>query len=136
MWSAAEVEEIAGPVHADVIAFDLVVDQLDLVVLPAPAKLVDRLLSRHRLFDERAVFLRDPSHARLDGPEIGLRDRLAEGKVVIEAVFDRRPDPVLGVGIELHHRRSKEVRGRVSKDVERILSRLVIAVSGHEVVSI
>jgi hypothetical protein len=28
------------------------------------------------------------------------------------------------------------VRGRMSKDVERILSRLVIAVSGHEAVSI
>src|SRR5260370_41396663 len=101
VWSAAEVEEIAGPVHADVIAFALVVDELNLVVLAAPAKFVDRLLPRHRLFDEWPVFLRDPSHARLDGAEVCLRDGLAEGEVVVEAVIDRWPDAVLGVGIEL-----------------------------------
>src|SRR5438445_13196873 len=99
MWPSSKFKEITGVVDTDVVAFDLVVDQLHFVVLAATAKFVDRLLPRHRLLDEWPVFLRDPSHARLDGAEIGLRDRPAEREVVVEAVLHGRADAVLAVGI-------------------------------------
>src|SRR4029077_4987937 len=136
VWSPAQIEEVAGPIHADVVAFDFVVDQLDLVVLAALPKFVDCVLPRHRLFHEWTVLLGDPSHARFDGAEVGTGDRLAEREVVVEAVVDRWADAVLGVRIKLNDRRREQMGGRVPKDMEWILSRLVIAVSGHEAVSI
>ena len=136
MGAAAQVEEVAGPVHADLVAFDLVIDQLDLVVLAELAKLVEGLLAGHDLFDEGPGLLRDPPHSRLDGAEVRFGDRFAEREVVVEAVLHRRADAVPGVGIELHHRGGEQVGSRVPKDVERVFARLVIAVIGHEAVSI
>src|SRR4029077_5388692 len=63
--STAEVQELAGAVQAHLVAFDLVVDQLDLVVLAATAEFGKSLLPGHRVVNERAVLLRDPAHARL-----------------------------------------------------------------------
>jgi len=43
--TSAQVEEVADPVYADLIALDLVGDQLELVVLAPLAKLLDRVLA-------------------------------------------------------------------------------------------
>ena len=62
----AEVEEVTGAVHAHAVARDLVLDQLELEILPAPAKLLDRLIARQDLMLERPALLRDPAHAGFD----------------------------------------------------------------------
>jgi len=97
-------------VDADLVAFDLVVDELDLVVLAAFAKLGQRLLAVHRVVNERPALLGDPPHSRFDRAEVCLGDRLAERKVVIETVLDRWADPVFRVGVELGHGGREQVR--------------------------
>jgi len=59
----AEVDEVARPVQADLIAFDLVVDELELVVLADSAKFVERLRPRNDVPHEGPILLRDPPHA-------------------------------------------------------------------------
>ncbi len=59
----AQIDEVARPVQTDLIAFDLVVDQLELVVLAALAKLVQGLRPRNNVSDEGPILLRDPPHA-------------------------------------------------------------------------
>ena len=61
--ASAEVEEVARVVHADIVALDLVGDELKLVVLAAPRKLGIRLGASQRLLHERASFLRDAAHS-------------------------------------------------------------------------
>ena len=59
----AQVQKIARAVDADAIPGDLVRDQLELVVLPALAKLLDGLLARQNLMNVRNVCVRQPPHA-------------------------------------------------------------------------
>src|SRR5205823_7219333 len=92
--AATEVEKGAGAVHADLVALDLVRDQLELVGLPATRELFDGLRARKHVSLEWNVCLREPSHPRLDGREVRLRDRLGELEVVIETVLHRRTDAV------------------------------------------
>src|SRR5450759_801757 len=129
--SSTQVEEFAGSIDAHLVALDLVVDQLELVVLVPLTKLCDRLLTRKRLVHEGPVLLSDPTHPRLDGAQFGLRDGLAEGEVVVEAVLYRRADTVLRVGVQLHDRRREQVCGRVPQQLQWIVACLVIAVLGH-----
>ena len=69
----------------------------------------------------------DLGHTRLDLFEIGGREGLAAGEVVIEAVLDGGADGHLDVGVELLDRLRQEVRGVVAQDLERVL----IACSDH-----
>src|SRR5258706_8419257 len=113
MWTATQVEKVAGPVHADFVALDLVRDQLELVVLPALAELLDRLLAGKNFMHEREIRLREPAHSRLYRRQVRLRDGLAEIKVVVEAVLHRGADSIFRLGIELRHSSREQVCGRV-----------------------
>ena len=75
MGTATKVEEVPGVIDADFVTFDLVVDQLELVVLAALAELFDRLSASESLLHKLAVLVDDPAHTRLDRREVGLRDR-------------------------------------------------------------
>ena len=75
MGTATEVEEVSGVIDADLVAFHLVVDQLELVVLAAFAKLVDRLSAGEGLLHKWAILMDDPAHARFDRGQVGLSDR-------------------------------------------------------------
>ena len=70
MRTSAEVEKVAGAIQADLVAFDLVRDQLELEVLAALAELFHRVVARNNLFHKRDVGLREPAHAGLDGGEV------------------------------------------------------------------
>ena len=70
MRTSAEVEKVAGAIQADLVAFDLVLDQLELEVLAALAELFDRFVARNNLFHKRDVGLREPAHAGLDGGKV------------------------------------------------------------------
>ena len=72
------------------------------------------------------IFLRgELEHARLDALQVVVDEVLATGEteVVEEAVFDRRPDVVLGAGKQLDDRRRHQVGGAVAKDLESGLGR-------------
>ena len=64
--STAQVQKLTGPIHADLVAFDLVMYQFELVDLVTLRELLDRLLARQHLVHERDVGLSKPAHARLD----------------------------------------------------------------------
>ncbi len=63
MRPPAQVDEVAGSIQADLVAFDLVVDQLDLVVLAALSEFVQGLLAGYHLPYEGPILLGDPAHA-------------------------------------------------------------------------
>ena len=120
MRAAAKVQEVPGAIDAHLVALHLVGDELELVVLPPPAKLFGGLLAGHRLVHEWDVRLGELAHARFDRGQVGLGDRFREGEVVVETVLHRRTDAVAGVGVELGHGGGEEVRGRVPQRLERI----------------
>src|SRR5262249_15556611 len=59
-------------------------------------------------------------HFLFDFFEIFRSERLIAKKFVEKAGVDRRPDTEFYVGIQLHHRSGEKMRGRVTKDVERV----------------
>ena len=135
MRAATQVEEVACAIHADLVAFDLVCDQLELVVLAPPAELVNRLLARKHLVHERDIGLGELAHARLDCRQVRLRDRLAaEVEVVVEAVLHRGPDAVRGAWVQLGHGGGEQMRGGVPERLQRVAGGLVLPVFGHRVV--
>ena len=134
VWASAQVEKFARVIDADLVALDLVSDQLELVVLPPFGELLDGLVARESLLHERPVLVSDAAHARLDRGQVRLRDRPGEREVVVEAVLDRGTDAVLGIGVQLGDGRRQQVCGRVPQDVQRIVAEFVLAVFGHGVV--
>ena len=134
MRAATEVQKPAGPIDADLVALDLVGDQLQLVVLAALAELFDRGSAREHLVHERNVRLGQPSHPRLDRGQVRLRDRFAEVEVVVEAVLHRGPDAVRGAWVQLGHGGGEQMRGGVPERLQRVAGGLVLPVFGHRVV--
>ncbi len=72
---------------------------------------------------ERLVFLDDLGHFRLDRGKVVLGKRPLGLKVVVEAVFDRRPEGKLDAVIEPHHGAGHDVRRRVPHDVQGLRDR-------------
>src|SRR5919197_1606877 len=114
----AEVREVALRVEGDLTVRS--VDELDLVGLAFLLEASPRLLAGD-LFTLPLPALRDLlSHLGLDPLEVGLRDRLGELEVVVEAVFDGRPDRDLAARVEAPNRLGEQMRRRVAEDVERL----------------
>ncbi len=69
--------------------------------------------------DEGLLLGDDLAHPRVDAFEVVGSERAALGQieVVVEAVFDRRPDAERGPGEQVEHRLREDVRGRVAKRV-------------------
>ena len=120
---AAEVLEVAVAVEADGLDALLrleVLDQLDLVVLPLGAELLQRLVGGHVAPLERLVGLDVALHRLLDPRQLVLGDLLAAGKldVVVKAVGDRRADRDLRLRPELEHGLGHHVGGVVADQLQ------------------
>src|SRR3970282_731305 len=115
---AAQVEPIALPVEGDGFLFRDGGDDLRLVGLPQVPEQLHRLVARQFAPRDRQVLARDLGHALFYGREVLGRERAFVRKIVVEAVFDHRPDGDLRLGIELLHRLREQVRRRVADDVQ------------------
>ena len=115
---AAEIGERALRVERDVALG--VAGELDLVRLALRLEARDRLLARDLLARPLATLRDLAADLLLDRLEVGLRDRLGELEVVVEAVGDRRADRDLHARVEAHDRLGEEVGGRVAQHVERV----------------
>src|ERR1035437_6388025 len=95
VWSAAEVEEIAGAIEADLrLVGGLTLGQdLDLVALPEIFEGLHCGVFVNDLLDVLRAPLGDLFHPSLDRGKLLFLDRAAEVKVVVEAVFDARAAP-------------------------------------------
>ena len=126
MRAATDVEPVALAVDRDLFAGrDDVVDDLDLVVLAQLGEDALGLLAIHDLAHDGQIALDDLVHAFFDALQIGGREGLVAGEVVIEAVFDRRADGDLGARIEFLHGLRHHMGGVVAQQFERGL--LVLA---------
>ncbi len=117
----AEVEEIPRPVETDLLLRGgLALGQdLDLVGLAQPLENLHRGGLLKGLLDVLRAPGGDLAHAFFDRGQLLLFDRLsAQVEVVVEAVFDGRPDGVSGAGVELADRGRQQVRGGVPEHVE------------------
>ena len=118
MRPATEVGEVPLRVERD-LALRLA-RELDLVWLLFALEACDRLLARELLARPRTALRDLPAHLLLDRFEVGLRDRLRELEVVVEAVGDRRPDRDLHSGMEAQHRLREQMGSRVAEHRERV----------------
>ena len=107
MRAAAQVGEIALCVQRDLVVRRNRSDDFRLVGLALVAEEFHGLVARHFLALHRQVALRDLGHARLDRGEILGCERPAEREVVVEAVFDHRPDRHLRLRKQLLDRMRK-----------------------------
>jgi hypothetical protein len=64
--------------------------------------------------------LRDVPHPLLDGLQVLGREGNGDIEVVVEAVFDRRPDPELGVGKQLLYRLGQHVGSGMAQDIKAV----------------
>ena len=118
MRPAAQIGEIVLLVQADGLLAGDALDDLRLVVLALVLEELDRLRAVPDPALDLDVALGDLGHALLDGRKILGRERPLVGKIVVEAVFDHRPDGDLRVGEQLLHRMRKQVRRRVAKHAQ------------------
>ncbi len=118
--AAAEVDERALAVERDRLVFRQVADDLGLVGLAQAFEELDRGVARPDLADDRLVAGDDLAHPRLDLGEVVGGERRFAGEVVIEAVFDRRADGDLGVGIKFLHRLGHHVRRVMAQQIDTV----------------
>ncbi len=106
----AEVDEVAGPIHARRGLGDLVGDQLDLEWLVQPLEERDRLGTGDLLLHERGRLLDDLTHLRLDPWQSLGQQPVLEREVVVKTLVGRRTDADHCAGKEVqdggcHHMR-------------------------------
>ncbi len=111
--AAAEIDEVAVLEVRDLFPFRDRFDDLDLVLLAARAKPLDRLGARDDVSLERQVLRDDLAHLLFDARGVLGRERLGV-EVVIEAGLDRRTDRHLGAGAQALDGVRHHVRSRVS----------------------
>ena len=116
--TAAEVDEVALAVERNRFAFGNRADDLGLVVFAESLEEVDRFVSRHFLANDGDVLLHELVHALLDLLKIFGREGTRVGEVVVEAVFNRRPDRHLRFREEFLDGLSHQVRGRMTNDLK------------------
>ena len=114
--TAAEVDEVALAVERNHFAFGNRLDDFGLVMFAEPLEELDGGRTVHFFANDRDVLLRELVHARFDLFEIFGREGTAVGKVVVEAVFNRRPDRHLSIGVEFLDGLRHEVRARMADD--------------------
>jgi hypothetical protein len=122
---AAEIHEAVVLVDRDLVFAHLFVELLDLihfVRLLALAEELERLGHAHVAMLERHVGLRHLAHLLLDLREVVGLERARQLEVVIEAVGDRRAEPELRVGDQLEDGPGHDMRGRVTKRVELLVT--------------
>ena len=75
--------------------------------------------ARDLLPHERELLLRDLGHLLLELFQVFGREGTLEREVVVEAVFDHRPDRDLRLRVDSLHRHREQVRSRVPDDLQR-----------------
>ncbi len=114
MAAAAEVRELADRVERDrLVGGDLA---RDLGFVGVAVERRDSLVARHLAAGHRVVRRDDLAHARLEPLEVFRRERRRAVEIVIEAVFDGRPDG----GLRLR----KEVLDGIGQHVRRGMAQL------------
>ena len=114
----AEVDELALAVDRDLLVVGEVADDLGLVVLADRIEEPDRVVALPDLAGDGLVAGDDLAHARLHRLEIGRREGLVAGEVVVEAVLDGRPDGDLDVRVELLRGLGEGMGGVVADEFE------------------
>ena len=118
--AAAQVDELALPVEAQGrILLQVVVDVLDLVALVQVRDQGAGLGGGPLEALERLGLLDDLAHLLLDAREILLADRRRRVDVVIEAVFEGRPEGELHAGKQPHDGPGHDVGAAMPQHVER-----------------
>ena len=126
---AAEVDELALAVDRDLLVVGEVADDLGLVVLADRSEVPDRVVALPDLAGDGLVAGDDLAHARLHRLQVGRREGFVAGEVVVEAVFDGRPDGDLNVRVELLRGLGEGVRGVVADELEDFGVRVL---AGHD----
>ncbi len=116
--SAAEILEGAVGVDRDGLVVAELADALELerIVGEAPVG----LRAVHHLPQERIVAGRHLGHLGLDPLEVLGRERPVHLEVVVEAVFDRGPEPDTGPRKELAHGSGQDVGRRVAEQLQGV----------------
>src|SRR3546814_10206904 len=111
-WSSdvCSSDLVALAIDGDLLAGRQSPDMLGLILLADGREVADRLVALPDLAGDRLVTVDDLVHALLDERKVVGREGLAPGEIVVEAVFDGRPEGDLGVRIELLHRLGQYVR--------------------------
>ena len=118
--AAAQVLEGAFAVERDILAGGNRRDDLGLVRLAHRVEMGDRLVARQDPARHRLVLLRELGHLLLDRFEVFGRERPLVREVVVEAVFDHRPDRDLRVREKLLHRMCEKMRTGVTDNRESV----------------
>ena len=116
----AEIDEIALAIDADHLVLREILDDLGLVELARFAEELDRLVALPDFAPNVLVACDDLAHACLDGLEIARSEGLRACKVIVEAVFDRRADGDLRIGIELLHGFGHDVSCIMTEQLEAV----------------
>ena len=90
--AAAQVDELALPVEREDFVFGDALDDLGLVGFAHLAEQTHRVVARYLLADDRQILFDDCRHLGFDPLQILRRERPLVREVVIEPVFDDRPD--------------------------------------------
>ena len=121
MRPAAEVGELAGLVDGNLlVGRGELLDEVALHEVAFRLEALQAFLARQKFARVGQVLLHQLLHLLLDGFEVLGRERLLAIEVVEEAGLRRRAVAELGLGKELEHRRSHQVRRRVAIDFQRL----------------
>ena len=113
MRPAAQVGELSLGVESNFAIFQLF-EQFEFVLIPLFAEVGNGLLLRHFLADVGIFLARQLLHLRLNlGQVLNGESAVAEVHVVVEPIFDGRPDAKFHARIERFKRLSHEVSGGV-----------------------
>ena len=136
MRPAAEIGEIPLLVERDLFAFGEVFDEFDLILFGISGHQPDRVRAGQREALDGQIALDDVLHLRLDLAEVFLRDRRLEVDIIIEAVFDGRPDGELAGGEDRLYRLREDVRSRMAVDLKPVFvfegDELDLGVAGND----
>ena len=119
MRAAAEIKPVALFVDLDLLVGRHGVHELDFEGLAHVAKRFLCLVACPHFLGERFVARDDLTHLLFDNRQIFGCERLVAEEIVVEAVFDDRPDRDLRAGPQGLHRFGKHVGGVVPDQLER-----------------
>ena len=118
--AAAEIDKFSGGVEGDHRLGDFFFDQFALKNLVGFLVELQRFGLGHVLALVGQVLRGKLVHFLFDFGEVVGSERLLAHEFVEKAVVHRRADAEFHVGIKLHHRRGKKVRGGVAKNEKRV----------------
>ncbi len=121
MRSATQIHPVALAIDRDRFGGRKVVNKLGFVFFADIREMADRVVPVPFFTDEGVVAFDDFHHLRFDLFQVVRRERLVAGEIVIESVFDRRPDCHLGAGIKCLHGLGHDMRCVVADQIQRVV---------------